>query len=133
MGALDDAAVIARHFRVTADHRPRIAAVRSAMVTPTSGSAIKLLRFVLSAVTLPEAADRVAVSLDDPVQGPFLVVTRTGDFVTCLGMAWRGVPEAQVGGHLARGSIPHAVATPPPPAPACSDAQGGKIPRRALS
>ena len=43
-----------------------------------------LLRLVLAEVALPEAASRVAVSLADPVEGPFLVVTRDGHFVTCL-------------------------------------------------
>jgi SEC-C motif len=43
-----------------------------------------LLRAVLDAATLPERVERVAVSIDDPGQGPFLVVTRRGHFVTCL-------------------------------------------------
>jgi hypothetical protein len=34
---------------------------------------------------LPEGAERVAISLDDPIEGPFVVVTREGRFVTCLG------------------------------------------------
>jgi SEC-C motif-containing protein len=44
-----------------------------------------LLRYVLGKVQLPERAERVAISLDHPEQGPFLVVTREGRFVTCLG------------------------------------------------
>ena len=44
-----------------------------------------LLRYVLGEVQLPEGAERVAISLDDPERGPFLVVTREGRFVTCLG------------------------------------------------
>ncbi|KYF83914.1 hypothetical protein BE17_43020 [Sorangium cellulosum] len=44
---------------------------------------------MLNAATLPERAERVAISLDDPVQGPFLVVTRSGHFVTCLGRSMR--------------------------------------------
>jgi uncharacterized protein YchJ len=49
----------------------------------------ELLRFILGSVRLPEAAERVALSLDHPERGPFLIVTRTGRFVTCLaeGMA----------------------------------------------
>ncbi len=43
-----------------------------------------VLRYVLDTVRLPEGASRVAISLDDPVEGPFLVVTRDGKFVTCL-------------------------------------------------
>jgi hypothetical protein len=45
----------------------------------------ELLRYVLASVRLPEGAERVAVSLDHPQEGPFLVVTREGRFVTCLG------------------------------------------------
>ncbi|MRG95131.1 YecA family protein [Polyangium spumosum] len=44
-----------------------------------------LLRHILSTSRVPEGAERVAVSLADPVKGPFLVVTRDGKFVTCLG------------------------------------------------
>jgi SEC-C motif len=43
-----------------------------------------LLRAVLEQVSLPESAMRVAISLGDPVSGPFIVVTRGGHFVTCL-------------------------------------------------
>ena len=45
----------------------------------------ELVHFILSRVTLPEGAARVAISLDDAVRGPFVVVTREGRFVTCLG------------------------------------------------
>jgi hypothetical protein len=51
-----------------------------------------LLRSVLGEVSLPESAQRVAISLDDPALGPFLVVTRDGHFVTCLG---RGMNPGQ--------------------------------------
>ena len=44
-----------------------------------------LLRSILGAVNLPDGATRVAVSLADPAQGPFIIVTRDGHFVTCLG------------------------------------------------
>jgi len=44
-----------------------------------------LVRFILGVAKLPEGAERVAISLEDPVRGPFLVVTREGRFVTCLG------------------------------------------------
>ena len=43
-----------------------------------------LLRFVLQEVGLPEGAERAAISMDDPREGPFIVVTREGRFVTCL-------------------------------------------------
>jgi hypothetical protein len=42
------------------------------------------VRFVLDHVRLPEDAERVALSLDDPDEGPFVIVTRSGAFVTCL-------------------------------------------------
>lgn len=48
-----------------------------------------LLRAVLEAASLPEQAPRVAISIDDPTFGPFLVVTRDGHFVTCLGRGMR--------------------------------------------
>jgi hypothetical protein len=42
------------------------------------------IRQVLGSISLPQGSERVALSLDDPVRGPFLVVTRDGHFVTCL-------------------------------------------------
>jgi hypothetical protein len=47
------------------------------------------LRFLLQQARLPEGAERVAVSLDHPHEGPFVLVTRTGRFVTCLGRGMR--------------------------------------------
>jgi len=44
-----------------------------------------LVKWVLANVKLPDGAPRVAISLDDPARGPFLVVTREGIFVTALG------------------------------------------------
>ncbi len=44
----------------------------------------QLLRFLLDSARIPEGAPRVAISLDHPERGPFLVVTREGRFVTCL-------------------------------------------------
>jgi hypothetical protein len=44
-----------------------------------------LVRFILGWVKLPDGADRIALSLDHPADGPFLIVTREGRFVTCLG------------------------------------------------
>ena len=48
-----------------------------------------LLRYILARAGLPKGAERVAISLDDRNEGPFLIVTRDGRFVTCLarGMA----------------------------------------------
>lgn len=48
-----------------------------------------LLRAILEGASLPERAERVAISIDDPIFGPFLVVTRAGHFVTCLGRGMR--------------------------------------------
>lgn len=48
-----------------------------------------LLKAVLGSVELPAAAERVAISLGDPREGPFVVLTRTGRFVTCLGEGMR--------------------------------------------
>jgi len=45
----------------------------------------QLIRRVAAAAALPADSERFALSLDDAKQGPFLVVTRSGDFVTCLG------------------------------------------------
>lgn len=44
-----------------------------------------LLQCILDGLHLPDSTERVAISLGDPVRGPFLVVTRSGRFVTCLG------------------------------------------------
>lgn len=54
----------------------------------------ELLRFLLERARIPEGAPRVALSLDHPELGPFLIVTRDGRFVTCLaeGMTVGGLP-----------------------------------------
>jgi len=52
-----------------------------------------LLRAVLAAVALPESAERVAIALGEAAVGPYLVVTRDGHFVTCLG---RGMSTGQL-------------------------------------
>jgi hypothetical protein len=49
----------------------------------------ELLREVLSRADLPDGVDRLAVSLDDPIEGPFVILTRGGHFVTCLGRGMR--------------------------------------------
>ena len=49
----------------------------------------ELVHRVLGEVALPEQAERVAISIDDPTDGPFLIVTREGRFVTCLGRGMR--------------------------------------------
>jgi len=49
----------------------------------------ELLAEVLGRAALPEGTERLAISLDDPQQGPFVIVTRGGRFVTCLGKGMR--------------------------------------------
>jgi hypothetical protein len=44
-----------------------------------------LVRRILQMADVPEQADRVAISLDDPNRGPYVLVARSGHFVTCLG------------------------------------------------
>lgn len=66
-----------------------------------------LVRYVLHEARLPERAPRVALSLADPVEGPFLVVTREGVFVTCLGAGMSAgdlpvVTRGQLDGLLAK-------------------------------
>jgi len=48
-----------------------------------------LLRHILASARIPEQSERVAISLDHPEEGPFLVITRDGHFVTCLGAGMR--------------------------------------------
>jgi hypothetical protein len=45
----------------------------------------EILRWVLGRIRIPEDRERVALSLDPGDAGPFLVATRAGAFVTCLG------------------------------------------------
>jgi hypothetical protein len=54
----------------------------------------ELVRALLGGVPLPEEADRVAIALGDNERGPFVLVTRSGRFVTCLGegMSIGGLP-----------------------------------------
>ena len=45
----------------------------------------ELVKALLGDLRLGEVSPRVAISIDDKVRGPFIVVTREGQFVTCLG------------------------------------------------
>jgi hypothetical protein len=45
----------------------------------------RLVQAILTRARLPEQAARVAISLDHAEDGPFVIVTREGEFVTCLG------------------------------------------------
>jgi hypothetical protein len=62
--------------------------------------------FVLSRVNLPEGAARIALSVDDAREGPFVLVTRDGRFVTCLGRGMHHdhpvVPRPQLDALLAK-------------------------------
>ncbi len=53
-----------------------------------------MLQVVLSRVKFPPDAERVALSLDHPTEGPFVIVTRDAKFVTCLarGMKVSNIP-----------------------------------------
>ncbi len=54
---------------------------------------VPLVRHLLETHPLPDSAARVALSLDDPALGPFVIVTREGDFVTCLGPGMSPAPH----------------------------------------
>jgi hypothetical protein len=71
----------------------------------------ELVKYVLDRAELPDGVDRIALSLDDPQAGPFVIVTREGRFVTCLapGMRLRpGQPSVsrarldELGGRIAK-------------------------------
>ena len=55
-----------------------------------------LVHFILGTTRLPDSAEKVAISLAHPEEGPFLIVARTGHFVTCLGAGMRLGPEIPV-------------------------------------
>lgn len=66
-----------------------------------------LVKHILAQIRLPERAERVALSLGDPVKGPFLVVAREGVFVTCLGKGMSTgdltvVPRTQLDGIITK-------------------------------
>ena len=44
-----------------------------------------VVKAILASPLFPKTADRVAISLDHPKRGPFVIVARNGHFVTCLG------------------------------------------------
>ena len=45
----------------------------------------EVVKKLLDHSRLPERAERVAISMDHPREGPFIIVARNGHFVTCLG------------------------------------------------
>jgi len=48
-----------------------------------------LVREILASAGVPEGVTRVAISMDHPEDGPFVLVERSGRFVTCLGAGMR--------------------------------------------
>ena len=62
--------------------------------------------FVLGRVNLPEGTERVALAVDTSSDGPVVLVTRDGKFVTCLGRGMRHdhpvVPRQQLDALLAK-------------------------------
>jgi hypothetical protein len=74
--------------------------------------ALKLYRdeeavnYVLDRVNMPLGTERVALAIDDPQKGPFVIVTRDGHFVTCLGAGMKHehpvVPRPQIDALLAK-------------------------------
>ncbi len=64
------------------------------------------VRYVLQHVKLPPEAQRVALAIEDPREGPFVLVTRDGRFVTCLGAGMHHelpvVPRGQIDALLAK-------------------------------
>lgn len=65
------------------------------------------VKYILERVQLPADAARVALAIDDSIEGPFVIVTRDGRFVTCLGAGmspgdWPVVPRSHIDGLLAK-------------------------------
>src|SRR5579863_9583178 len=64
------------------------------------------VRYVLDHANVPGGVDRVAIAIDDAREGPFVIVTVDGRFVTCLGKGmrhdWPVVPRGQVDALLAK-------------------------------
>jgi len=67
---------LSRLSRVEGDHRARALALYRDRA---------LLDRVLARVSrLPETISRIAIALEDTRHGPFVIVTRSGEFITCL-------------------------------------------------
>jgi hypothetical protein len=66
------------------------------------------LKYVLGNLHTPKGAERVALTIgDDPREGPYVIVTHDGHFVTCLGKGmstgpWPVVPRPQIDALLAK-------------------------------
>ena len=64
-----------------------------------------LLKLLLHFLDVPEQHERFAISLDEDEKGPYLVLTREGEFVTCLGKGMSVdklfvVPHGRFSAHL---------------------------------
>ncbi len=55
---------------------------------------VGILRLILAHADLPSGCERIAISLAHPVDGPWVITTRSGKFVTCLAEGMR--PSASV-------------------------------------
>ena len=55
-----------------------------------------LIRHLLSTVRPPAAIERVTINLGEPDRGPWIIVSRDGHFVTCLGAGMQLLPEQYV-------------------------------------
>jgi len=93
----------AHHFLGRLDRVTR-AHTEFALNLYNDGEAVK---FVLERAHLPREAERIALAIGDAKQGPFVIVTRDGRFVTCLGegMSVGGCPivaRSQIDGLLSR-------------------------------
>jgi hypothetical protein len=63
------------------------------------------VRHLLDREAIAKEASRIAISLDDPRRGPFVIVARDGHFVTCLGEGmspgpWPVLPKTALVGSL---------------------------------
>jgi len=56
----------------------------------------RLVQHVLRVANVPEGAERVALAFDDAGQGPYVIVSRDGHFVTCLAEGMRVSDEQPV-------------------------------------
>jgi hypothetical protein len=70
----------------------------------------ELLRRALMGIRIPKTFDRVALSLHESDNGPYIVASRTGKFVTCLGeaMSIKGlhfIPHSQLLAHLDKSEV----------------------------
>jgi hypothetical protein len=64
---------------------------------------VGILNLILNRAQLPLDCERVAVSLADPVSGPWVIATRSGRFITCLATGMRpAANDVRIPPHLVR-------------------------------